>query len=128
MVKESIKASSGDATINFGVPLLAVDGEPFTEVDRKTNKEVPMTVGRVLGNLLYNYRPQPDPQRGVGVENFDAIRSAELGMKIYRAKDDVLTAGEIDYILEVISKVPFTNTGVEYQVKKTLKDARATIK
>lgn len=123
MVKDVVKVTTEEKEIDFGKPILAVDGEPYTETDRKSGKEVPMTIGRVLGNLLYNFRPQPNPQRGVAAENFDAIKAGELGLRIYKGKKERLTIGELKFIQEIVDQVPFAITGIEFTIKKLLKES-----
>lgn len=123
-----IKMPSQKAEIDFSKPILAVDDEPLTEFDRKLKQDVPVTIGRVLGNVLFNFRPQPDPQRGQSTEFYDAIRAVELAREIYRAKVLGISGGDIDFILEVLNKIPLSSPGVEEALKSTLRKARASIK
>lgn len=117
--------------VNFNVSILDIDDKPIT--DPSDNTKI-MTIGRALGNVLVNFRPPPDPQRGgVEVEHYDASRAVELGRKIYKAGNSTtdnevdLSKGDLNFIISgVLSKVPLSSPLVEDAILSTLKKALNT--
>jgi hypothetical protein len=85
-------------TVDFTTVLLDQDDKPFTEcVDTDCKSKVQITLGRVALRALSN------PEQGMKPE--DSVLRGDLALRVYKAKDVILTPEDTVLIKQCIAKL-----------------------